>query len=102
MIKIKQFKIWINGKLTPVDYLYLQCNSDNIKDSASFYYALYNEIDEKVGNKIVEGNLVMTGTDYENFNSNEFAINWVVNQLGVVLIPQTIGEIPVAKKGKNA
>ena len=86
MIKIKQFKIWINGKLTPVDYLYLLCNSDNLKDTATFYYGLYNEIDGTIGNLIAEGNLRMTGTDYENFDSNEYAINWVASQLKVTIL----------------
>jgi len=86
MIKIKQFKIWINGNLTPVDYLYTLCNCDNLKDTATFYYALYNEIDNKIGNKIAEGNLTMTGTDYEGFDSNEFAFNWVASQLKITIL----------------
>lgn len=86
MIKIKQFKIWINGKLTPVDYLYILINSDNLKDTAVFYYALYNEIDGEIGNLIANGNLTMTGNDYENFNSNEFAVNWVASQLKITIL----------------
>lgn len=86
MIKIKQFKIWINGKLTPVDYLYILCNSDNLKDNATFYYALYNEIDSTIGNKIAEGNITMTGTDYEGFDSNEYAVNWVASQLKITIL----------------
>jgi hypothetical protein len=86
MIKIKQFKIWISGKLTPVDYLYILCNSDNLKDTAFFYYALHNEINDEVGNLIANGNLTMTGTDYQSFDSNEFAINWVASQLKITIL----------------
>ena len=86
MIKIKQFKIWINGKLTPVDYLYILCNSDNLKDTAIFYYALHNEITGEIGNLIANGNLTMTGTDYESFDSNEYAVNWVASQLKITIL----------------
>jgi|688.fasta_scaffold16821_21 hypothetical protein len=86
MIKIKQFKIWISGKLTPVDYLYILCNTDNLKDTATFYYALHNEINGEIGNLVANGNLTMSGVDYDGFNSNEYAINWVASQLKITIL----------------
>lgn len=101
MKEIQPFTFWKNGKNLTASFLYLICNTDNLKDSAQFYWAFYDKIDGVQGNRIDEGNIIMTGADYEAWETNEFAWNWGANELGVTIIPQTIGEIPVLKKGKK-
>jgi hypothetical protein len=101
MKEIQPFSIWINGKTVIANYIALLCNSDNLLDQAFFYWAFYDKADNKPGNKIVDGNIIMVPPDYDLWETNEFAWNWAANQLGVTIIPTTIGEIPVAKKGKK-
>lgn len=101
MKEIQPFTFWSNGKTFTANFLYLLCNTDNLKDTAQFYWAFYDKIDGVQGNKICESNLTMTGADYEAWDTNDFAWNWAANQLGVNIIPQTIEEIPVLKKGKK-
>jgi hypothetical protein len=101
MKEIQPFSIWINGKTVIANYLALLCNSDNLTNQAVFYWAFYDKLDDKAGNKLVDGNITMVPPDYDLWETNDFAWNWAANQLGVSIIPQTIGEIPVLKKGKK-
>lgn len=67
-------------------YLNLVGQSDNLVNNATFYYALLNFNQ----NRLTEGTLSMTGTDYANYSSNaqsnDFAYNWAATQLGVTLL----------------
>jgi hypothetical protein len=101
MKEIQPFTFWANGKTLIASYLFVICNTDNLKDSAQFYWSFYDKIDGIQGKKISEGNLTMIPPDYDLYETNEFAWNWAANQLGVTIIPSTIGEIPAIKKGKK-
>jgi hypothetical protein len=98
MKEIQPFTFWANGKNLIASYLFLICNTDNLKDSAQFYWAFYDKIDGIQGNKIAEGNITMTGADYDAWETNDFAWSWAANQLGVTIIGATIGEGPVVTK----
>ena len=75
---------WQSGKMVTAYYLYLNCPNDNLKDSALFYWALYDKnVENEPGNLITNGNIEMTGTDYENWDSNEYAFNWAAGVLGL-------------------
>jgi len=102
MKEIQPFSFWYNGKTLVASYLFLLCNSDNLKDSAQFYWAFYDKQGDTQGNKICDGNLTMTGADYEAWNDNDFAFSWAASSLGVTIIGATIGEGPiVTKKAKK-
>lgn len=83
MKKILDFIIWVNGKNEIAKYMALVCNNDNLMNQAVFYWAFYGEIDGKPGNKITDGNITMEGTDYDGWDSNDYAWNWAAAQLGV-------------------
>lgn len=92
MKKILPFSVWVNGQQVICNYLYFGINNDNMNSNATFYWCLYNQIDaNNFGNKIIDGNLIMDGTDYQSFNSssnsNQYAQNWIAQQLGVTIIP---------------
>ena len=67
-------------------YLNLVGISDNLTDSATFYYALLSDTQSR----LTEGNLVMDGADYANYSSNaqsnDFAYNWAATKLNVTLV----------------
>ena len=101
MKEIQPFTFWDNGKNLTASYLFLICNTDNLKDSAQFYWAFYDKIDGLEGNKIKENNITMTGADYEAWETNDFAWTWAASTLGVTIIGAAIGEGPaVVKKSK--
>lgn len=57
------------------------CINDNLSNSATFYYALLSNIPSQ----LQEGNLTMTGTDYDNWSTNDYAYNWVAQQIDVTI-----------------
>jgi hypothetical protein len=58
------------------------CINDNLSDSATFYYALLSDVQSQ----LQQGNLTMTGTDYDNWATNEYAYEWVAQQIDVTII----------------
>ena len=65
----------------------LNCvGSDNFSTSVTIYYQLLTETKIELQN----GNLNMSGFDYEAYNTspdgNEFIYNWTAQQIGVTLI----------------
>jgi hypothetical protein len=58
------------------------CINDNLKDSATFYYALLSDTQAQLS----QGNLTMTGQDYADWVTNEYAYNWVASQIDVTII----------------
>lgn len=91
-MKIQPINIWSNGQTKAAKYMTLLCGTDNLKDSAMFYYALFTETTNQEGEpiqgeKVADGNLTMTGTSYDQWETNEYAWNWAATQLGVTLLP---------------
>lgn len=91
MKKILPFTFWQSGYTLTAVYLYINCAGDNLKDNAIFYWALYSEIDGKEGNKLSEGNLTMTGEDYDNWETNDYAWDWAAEKLGVTFAADQSG-----------
>ena len=58
------------------------CINDNLSDSATFYYALLSETQSQ----LQQGNLTMTGQDYALWVTNEYAYEWVAEQIDVTII----------------
>lgn len=81
MIQIKPISIWQNGKTVIFNKIDIHINFDDLVSKAFFYYLLTNE----EGNRI-EGNLVIDGEDYSNWNGeNESTIKLVISKLGLSL-----------------
>jgi hypothetical protein len=74
--------IWINGVYIETTIFQLQCNFDNLIDTAVFYFARY---DRNVV-KITDGNITMSGTDYlTDWVTNDAAYNWAAQKLGITI-----------------
>jgi hypothetical protein len=58
------------------------CINDNLSTSATFYYTLLSDTQSQ----LQQGNLTMTGTDYDNWATNEYAYDWVAQQIEVTII----------------
>lgn len=81
MKTIEPIQIWQNGQIKEAELLNAYVISDNLKDSATFYYALLTADNDQ----LAQGNLTMSGEDYVEFISNEYAFDWVATQLNVVI-----------------
>lgn len=80
MKTIQPIVIWSLGQVKQGTILNAYVVSDNLKDSATFYFAIQSD------NEVLsQGNLVMTGEDYDGFVSNDYAYSWVAGKLGVTI-----------------
>jgi hypothetical protein len=57
------------------------CINDNLSTSATFYYTLLSDVQSQ----LQQGNLTMTGEDYDNWATNEYAYEWVAQQIDVTI-----------------
>jgi len=58
------------------------CINDNLSNSATFYYALLTDTQSQ----LQQGNLTMSGEDYNGWATNDYAYNWVATQIDVTII----------------
>jgi hypothetical protein len=86
MKKIKSVQIWDNGGLIEATQLQLNAINVQLENSATFYYALFSESN----NKLREGNLFMDGIDYQDWQNDEFAWNWAAAKLNLEILPAVI------------
>lgn len=81
MKTIQPIQIWKSGALKEATLLNSYVVSDNLVDSALFYYSLATAASEA----LAEGNLTMSGADYQAWEQNEYAWQWVATQLGLTI-----------------
>jgi hypothetical protein len=91
MKQIQPVSIWYNGQMVQAILFDMTSISDNLSTSSTFYYSLYSSIDTTTPNiKLVEGNLTMTGFDYEAYStspdSNAYAYQWGASKLNLTLV----------------
>jgi hypothetical protein len=90
MKEIQPVSIWYNGSFINANIFNLYSINDNLSNSATFYYALFSNTIEELGIKLAEGNLTMTGFDYEAYStspdSNAYAYQWAATQLKLTII----------------
>jgi hypothetical protein len=86
MKQIQPVSIWYNGQMIQATIFNLVSISDNLIDQCTFYYQLLST-DEI---QLTQGNLTMTGFDYEAYStspdSNAYAYQWGATQLNLILV----------------
>jgi hypothetical protein len=92
MKTISPINIWKNGSLEEAVFFNLYVVNDNVKDQAVFYFSLLN------GSKtsLAEGNINMSGDDYQGWEQNEYAWNWAAGKLGLTI---TGDYVPTEEQG---
>ena len=86
MKQIQPVSIWFNGQIYQAVLFNMVSISDNLSTSATFYYQLLD-----INNaRLVEGNLIMDGFDYNAYStspdSNSYAYNWGALKLNLTII----------------
>ena len=86
MKEIQPVTIWYNGIMVAATIFNMTSISDNLVDSAKFYWQLFTT--EQI--QVAEGNLTMGDTDYTNYSSspdsNSYAYQWGATQLNLTLV----------------
>jgi hypothetical protein len=94
MKAIQPVNIWAGGQNVQANNLDMYIVNDNLSSSATFYYQLLSVTTDGEVNtssqSLVQGNLIMDGTDYENWGNsgdiNNAAYVWAAGQLNLTLV----------------
>jgi len=57
------------------------CINDNLNNSATFYYSLLSD----TLSQLSQGNLTMVGETYVKYVTNDYAYNWIANELNLTI-----------------
>jgi hypothetical protein len=86
MKQIDPVSIWYNGQVLQATTLNAYVISDNLEDTATFYYALFTQDEQNVSG----GNLTISGQSYLDWNQsadiNNAAYTWIADQLSLTII----------------
>jgi hypothetical protein len=85
MKTIQPVGVWNNGQQLQAEILNTYAINVVLNTSATFYYSLMTEVDGAVGVQVAEGNLVMSGAAYEQWELDSFAWDWVAAQLNLTI-----------------
>lgn len=93
---ISPISVWFNGQSQQATVLSCQCNNDNLFNQASFNYTLFSR-DENgyLRNSVSQGYLTMTGADYEGWETNDYAYQWIATQLNLTITGNYEPPVPV-------
>lgn len=92
MKNIEPFDLWTASGTKTAKYLSSKIIDDNMDNSATFYWQLFDEKTDEEGNvsageSIRNGNVSMDAEQYEAWdNSNEQGYEYVANQINVTIL----------------
>ena len=99
---IQPVTVWYNGQDVQATILNASVSSDNLKDSATFLYQLFQEVTTPdgpaplgVGTPVSSNYLTMTGEEYINWNDNDYAYNWIAGKLNLTITGEYVPPVPV-------
>lgn len=82
MKKIQPVSIWVNGETKQANILEASAVKVELGSWAKFQYSL---IVEGLG-AVASGNLVMKGEEYQNWDQDSFAWDWIAQELNITII----------------
>jgi hypothetical protein len=92
MKTISPVAIWDNGQVLEATILNAYCINDNLSTSGTFYYSLLSSSSQQ----LTQGNLTMTGEEYQAWQTNEYAYDWVAEQLNLTITGDYVPPVPPA------
>jgi hypothetical protein len=99
MKTIQPVTVWYNGQEKQATILSVVASSDNLISSANFSYQLLAIINPElpyIDNSVLlnSGGLYMTGEAYQNWQTNDYAYDWVASQLNLVITGEYVPPTP--------
>jgi hypothetical protein len=94
MKQISPIQIWVNGQNKTAQVLDARIINDDLATSCTFYWELKEastpateDTPEQAGATLAQGNVSMTGEDYENWDdSNDSAYQFIAERINVVIL----------------
>lgn len=97
MKTIEPVKVWYNGQEVDATILSATAWNDNLVDSASFNYQLVKLGDTVYPNStsiLVNSQITMTGEAYQNWTTNDYAYDWIAEQLNLTITGDYVPPVP--------
>jgi hypothetical protein len=84
---IEPVAIWDNGTVQEATILNTYAINVTLNTSATFWFGLFSETpDGNIGGQLTQGNLSMTGEAYADWTVDNYAWDWVAEQLNLTII----------------
>ena len=99
MKTIEPVQVWYNGAETSATVLSAMVQNDNLQNSATFQYQLMSVFtmpgsDYSYPVPVVTNSLTMSGQDYLDWDTNDYAYNWIATQLNLTITGEYVPPIP--------
>lgn len=95
MKTIEAVSIWDNGIVQEAKVLNAYAVNVTLNASATFWYGLFAEtVDGNVGAQLAQGNLTMTGEAYTDWTVDNYAWDWIAEQLNIVITGEYVPPVP--------
>jgi hypothetical protein len=99
MKTITPVTVWFNGQEIQAAILGAIAQNDNLVNSATFQYQLLQEVSMPGSSyvytqPVVTNYLNMTGDAYANWGDNDYAYNWIAEQLNLTITGNYIPPVP--------
>ncbi len=98
MKQIEPISIWDNGIVQEALVLNTCVTNLQLNKSATFWWGLYNSIEGNIGVTLSQGNLVMDADDYQLWDADEFAWEFVAGKLSLIITGDYVKPDPVIEK----
>lgn len=90
MKTIQPVNVWFNGQEVEATVLNASVSSDNLQNNASFQYQLMQVVTMPGSSysylqPVVQNSLTMTGEAYEAWDTNDYAYDWIAEQLNLTI-----------------
>lgn len=100
MKTIQPVTVWYGGQEVQATILGAIAQNDNLVNSATFQYQLLQEISQPGSTyvytqPVVTNYLNMTGEAYDNWGDNDYAYNWIAEQLNLTITGNYVPPSPI-------
>jgi len=102
MKTIQPVTVWYNGQEVQATVLNAYCSSDNLSNMASFSYNLIQVFPQPEPSpapapglvSVASGVLSMTGAAYDAWDTNDYAYEWIAQQLNLTITGEYVPPTP--------
>jgi len=99
MKTIEPVSVWYNGQEQQATVLSAYASYDNLNNAATFSYQLMiapPQVDNPITGlfPVASGTLSMTGEVYDNWETNDYAYDWVAEQLNLTITGEYVPPTP--------
>ena len=101
MKTIEPIQVWYNGQEVQANVLSATATSDNLQDAAQFQYQIMQEVQnpnpipfQTYLQPVVNGYLIMDGDAYQAWETNDYAYDWIAEQLNLTITGDYVPPVP--------